>query len=110
MILSNQVLCHNCGEAPWSAHRHDFVQCGCLTSNLQVAVDGGQDYLRRVAGKDANYADISIVIDEVHLKGLEAAIADKTRNDLGKVCNLARYLRDEMDINITPQLGEDEDG
>jgi hypothetical protein len=103
MLLSNQVECHNCGEKPWSAHRHDFVQCGCVTDADRVCVDGGMDYPRRVAGPNADWTDISIHVEDRHVIGLTNAITDATRNDLGKVCNVVRYIRDEMDINLTTE-------
>ena len=55
LILSNQVICKLCGDAPYSTHRHDYKTCKCG----EVGVDGGMDYLRRV-GNSANYKDISI--------------------------------------------------
>lgn len=103
MILSNQVKCNNCGEAPWSAHRHDFVRCACTTEAEQVCVDGGMDYLRRVWGPKSDYEDISIRIPDRHVEGLMDALSDPERNDLGKLCNVVRYLRDEMDINVTSE-------
>ena len=106
MILSNQVRCNHCGEMPWSAHRHDFVGCGCPQENDKVFVDGGMDYLRRVSGKNANYTEMSITLNDKQCRGLEGAMTDKTKNDLGKLCNVVRYLRDEMDINVTTR-GED---
>ena len=101
MILSNQVLCNHCGETPWSSHRHDFVYCGCIDEAHKIAVDGGMDYLRRVAGNKADYRDLSISLDPKHIAGLIDAFSDKKKNDMGKVCSLVRYLRDEMDINVT---------
>ncbi len=106
MILSNQVRCNLCGESPWSGYRHDFVQCGCLTSDLQVSVDGGQDYLRRVWGPNAEFEDISISMSDEHIKGITEAITTKHQNDLGHICNLVRYLRDEMGINVTQEEDE----
>ena len=103
MILSNQVHCKNCGESPWSAHRHDYVQCGCLTADERVSVDGGMDYLRRVYGPNADFIDVSITLTNEHQEGLTLAFTDKSKNDLGKLCNIARYLRDEMDINISDE-------
>jgi hypothetical protein len=95
MILSNQVRCGNCLHEPFSAHRHDFQYCTCG----MVAVDGGMEYLRRVGDHDT-YEDISILVDDEDYKGLLEAMTDETKNDLGKLCNIARYLRDEMSINI----------
>jgi hypothetical protein len=103
MILSNQVLCNNCGGTPYSAHRHDFQGCDCESEKFQVCVDGGMDYLRRVSGKNSNYTDMSISLDEKHCDGLMDAFTDPERNELGKLCNLVRYLRDEMDINVTQE-------
>lgn len=103
MILSNQVRCNNCGEAPWSASRHDFVQCGCITEAERVCVDGGMEYLRRVWGPKSDYEDISITIADEHAEGLIEAFTDKEKNDLGKLCSVVRYLRDEMGINVTPE-------
>jgi len=101
MILSNQVTCHNCGESPWSGHRHDFVQCACDLAKDRVAVDGGVDYLRRVAGSDADFTDVSINIADTDSQALIRAFTGDTPDDFGKLCALARYLRDEMDINIS---------
>jgi len=99
MILSNQVRCNHCGEEPWSASRHDFVNCSCSLSKHRVSVDGGMIYLRRVFGTSSDYTDISIVVEEEHIKPLLKMIEDKKKNSLGKLCNVMRYLRDELDIN-----------
>jgi len=95
VILSNQVMCLECGDEPFSAHRHDFRPCKCGA----VSVDGGMEYLRRV-GEPALRVDMSIVISQEHTDGLLDAIEDTDKNTLGKLCNVARYLRDEMGINI----------
>jgi hypothetical protein len=101
VILSNQVVCNHCGDSPWSAHRHDFRYCKCEDSDKSVAVDGGMDYLRRVFGKNADYTDLSIELADEHVTGLQDAFTDPERNELGKLCNVVRYLRDEMNINLT---------
>ena len=98
MILSNQVRCPECGGTPYSAHRHDFKPCNCGA----IAVDGGMEYLRRV-GAVMEMEDISIVISDDHATGLLYCIDDATKNTLGKLCNVARYLRDEMGINISEE-------
>jgi hypothetical protein len=103
MILSNQIRCLKCGDEPWSANRHDFRYCGCGA----VAVDGGQDYLRRL-GQRADYEDMSITVTDKHLELLKDAISDPERNELGKVCNLARVLRDDMGIFLIEKEDEDE--
>ena len=95
MILSNQARCMACGDEPYSAHRHDFQYCKCGA----MAVDGGMDYLRRL-GNPAKIQEMSIKISEEHYDMLCDAITDPERNTLGKVCNLARVLRDDMNINI----------
>ena len=93
MILSNQVVCNQCEDRPYSAHRHDFKYCKCG----QVAVDGGMDYLRRVG---SGYTDISIVVSDEVYGLLCDAINDDTKNTLGKVCNLARVMRDDMGVDF----------
>jgi hypothetical protein len=95
MILSNQMYCPACKMSIYSAHRHDFVYC---------FVDGGMDYLRRTL----NGIDQSIVISDEDYKGLLAAIEDETKNSLGKLCSIARYLRDSMGINISEKKGDKE--
>ena len=95
MILSNQARCVACGDAPFSAHRHDFQYCKCGA----MAVDGGMDYLRRLGDPEA-IEEMSITISEDTYDALVKAINDDSKNDLGKICNLARVLRDEMNINI----------
>ena len=62
MIVQNAALCLSCGDKIVSKHRHDFVECTCGA----VAVDGGQEYLRRI-GDFGNAMDISWSIpDEVY--------------------------------------------
>ncbi len=95
MILSNQVECLRCNDQPWSGGRHDFRYCKCGA----VAVDGGQDYLKRTGARE-DWKDMSIVVSDAEYKLLLNAITDETRNDLGHVCNLARVLRDEFRLNI----------
>ena len=94
MILSNQVICMTCEDRPYSAHRHDFQSCRCGS----ISVDGGMSYLRRVG---SGATDISITISDEHKDLLIAAIqGEDNQNDLGKLCNVARVLRDDMGINI----------
>lgn len=102
MILSNQVVCMKCKAEPYSAHRHDYVGCECKDPQSVVCVDGGMDYLKRTYGPAADYRDISIEISQEDYDAL-AGILDDTKNNwntLGKVCALARYMRDEMDLHI----------
>ncbi len=95
MILSNQARCLRCGDEPWSAHRHDFRHCECGA----MAVDGGMAYLRRI-GQPSDIVEMSIVVTDEEYKALAEAVEDKTKNTLGKICNLSRVLRDDMNINI----------
>jgi hypothetical protein len=61
-------------------------------------VDGGQSYLRQsVAGIDMN-----ILVDQKTYDLLAEAIEDKHKNTLGKVCNVARVLRDHLGITLSP--------
>lgn len=53
-ILVNRIKCNKCGEIIESTHRHDFKFCKCGA----VAVDGGNDYLRR-SGNLENWEELS---------------------------------------------------
>lgn len=64
VILSNSMLCHNCKDIIWSAHRHDYKTCSCG----MCMVDGGRDYLRGSFHK-CNI-DLSICWDEALVKHL----------------------------------------
>lgn len=55
IILSNQVFCLRCEDAPFSSNRHDMRSCKCGN----VSVDGGTAYLRRMFGTK-EWKDISI--------------------------------------------------
>ena len=88
-ILVNQIQCNNCGDLIFSAHRHDFKYCQCE----QSAVDGGMDYLRRTG---SGYKELSIVVEDEAFEAMKEALqwcADNGRNDLGRICHMARYLR-----------------
>lgn len=98
MILSNQARCVHCGDEPYSAHRHDFRYCECGA----MAVDGGMDYLRRL-GNPEDIVEMAISISDEEYRALVEAIKDPTKNILGTVCNIARVLRDDMNINIGVQ-------
>lgn len=91
IILANQVKCLECGDAPYSAHRHDFRSCMCGA----LAVDGGMNYLRRSYKEGAKYMDMSIVVDKSLYNKIDEAIiwANKTgRNNLGLICAIMRAI------------------
>ena len=90
MILSNQIKCLNCGDEPFSTHRHHMSHCECGA----VAADGGMEYLRRVG---SGYIDLSVTIDELTFEMCMSALEwcdDTKRNNLGRVCAIFRALRD----------------
>jgi hypothetical protein len=101
MILSNQVHCNNCGDEPYSSHRHDFVHCECRS----VAVDGGTSYLRRVFNDRCDYREMSIEINDKAYNACVEAIKwskDTGRNDFGLISSIVRALRDNgVEINDT---------
>lgn len=101
-ILSNQLKCPYCNESIFSTHRHDIQYCECG----KCMVDGGMHYLRRsMAGIDE-----SIVISKEDSEGLLRALTDSSKNPLGKLCNIVRYLRDNMGINISYRVyGDDKE-
>ena len=95
MIIVNQVHCHKCDDKPFSANRHDFKYCKCGN----IAVDGGQEYLRRVGNgiSERSYTDLSFELPDDVVKACRDALvwAEETkRNDLGKVLAIFRALRD----------------
>lgn len=105
VIVSNQVECLKCGDKPYSASVHDFKYCGCGN----IAVDGGQQYLRRVgncAPGSHSYRDLSITMTQETVDVCEKAViwANETgRNELGVVFAVIRALRDQgYDLNSTP--------
>jgi hypothetical protein len=55
MILINRAQCLLCGDVIESHYTHDFTSCHCGN----ISVDGGHDYLRRVAKTD-EWKDLSI--------------------------------------------------
>jgi hypothetical protein len=97
MILQNEIKCLKCGDQIYSGHRHDFKHCECGA----VAVDGGMDYLRRL-GYPEQIEELSITVDDKHIEEMLDILKDTENNwnDLGKICAIARYMRDHMGINI----------
>lgn len=94
MIIQNAATCNGCGDFIVSKHRHDFVQCTCGA----IAVDGGQEYLRRVGTLEkGSYTDHSWELpDELYRACAEAAqnAADTGRNKFGIANAVMRTLRE----------------
>tara|TARA_R110000822_G_scaffold15369_22_gene53057 strand:- start:1 stop:306 length:306 start_codon:yes stop_codon:yes gene_type:complete len=92
MIVTNQVEYLKCGDKPYSAHGHDMRWCGCGN----IAVDGGQDYLKRAGNLDG-YKEMSIEALIPLVQALEAQIGvslDTGRNDYGVALGVFRAIRD----------------
>ena len=92
-IVSNQIECLECGDKPFSMHRHDMTPCKCG----DVAVDGGQDYLRRLIRDGGAYTELSITISMedmqfIHEEAQRATASN--RNALGVSLAVTRALRD----------------
>ena len=92
MIILNQVKCLKCGDEPFSRTVHDFKYCKCGN----VAVDGGQEYLRRVCVGDAgSYRDLSFSLDDDIMKACRDAAQwglDSGRNAMGIANAVIRAL------------------
>ena len=91
MIVSNQVQCLKCKRQIYSMHRHHFVWCDCKS----IAVDGGQDYLRRVG--NGPYKEMSIALPKELVEAVEAQVDDSIetgRNSYGIALGMFRALRD----------------
>jgi hypothetical protein len=54
-IIRNAAKCQHCGDVVESKHRHDYRSCKCG----RIAVDGGQDYLRRVFENKGDLIELS---------------------------------------------------
>jgi hypothetical protein len=93
-IISNSVKCLKCDEVIWSSHRHDFKYCKCGN----VAVDGGEEYLRRVGNYNLDDCkELSMRMEEEAIKACTDAVkwADETgRNEYGTALAVIRALRD----------------
>ena len=57
-VLINKARCKLCGDVIESKHRHDFVACKCG----EIAVDGGLNYIRRIANHLSNIEELSETI------------------------------------------------
>lgn len=75
IIVINRARCNNCNEIIKSLSVHDFKWCKCH----QLAIDGGDCYIRRVVENENNYIDLNEIInieneykvDRVNLKQLD---------------------------------------
>ena len=94
MIVQNAAICNGCGDTIISRHRHDFVQCSCGA----IAVDGGQEYLRRVGRLEkGSYTDISWSISDELYRACADAVQeamDTNRNKFGIANAVMRKLRE----------------
>ena len=91
-IISNRVKCKKCGDIIFSAHVHDFVYCSCKS----VAVDGGQEYLKRT-GNQSDIVELSVSVEDEVYDALSSAChwADNNnRNHLGAIFAALRNLDD----------------
>ena len=101
MILSNQVECLRCGDKPFSRHCHDSRPCKCGA----VTVDGGMEYLRRLFHHPDDFIEMSIEIEQEVFADLMEAMERKETNNLGKVCEIARILRDANYLRLDREAG-----
>jgi hypothetical protein len=95
MIVQNAVNCLSCGDFIVSKHRHDFVECRCGT----IAVDGGQEYLRRVgsAVTRGTYTDMSWELPDELYNACAEVVEDAintNRNKFGIANAVMRKLRE----------------
>jgi hypothetical protein len=92
MIVQNAVICNKCDEFIVSKNRHDFVECKCGA----IAVDGGQDYLRRVGDLSAATDYSWAIPDDLYRACGEAAqeAMDTGRNKYGIANAVMRKLRE----------------
>ena len=103
MIVQNAASCNGCGDFIVSKHRHDFVECTCGS----IAVDGGQEYLRRVGSLEpGSYNDHSWSLPDKLYRDCAEAVEDAEetgRNKYGIANAVMRKLREAGRV-----IGEDE--
>jgi hypothetical protein len=80
-IIANSARCSVCGDNIFSRHRYDMVYCKCGN----VAVDGGQDYLRR-AHRGEPFVDTSISMDLDDVVFIVETLSDMREHTGGKDC------------------------
>ena len=92
MIIQNAVTCLSCGDFIFSAYRHHYNQCTCGA----IAVDGGQEYLRRVGALDA-CVDMSWSLPDDLYRACADTVQeaiDSNRNKFGIANAVMRKLRE----------------
>ena len=90
MIIVNQIQCLKCDDKPFSRTVHDYSSCKCGA----VAVDGGQEYLRRI-GNPADMKEMSFsVATEIVLACRDAIMWANVnnRNEMGAANAVLRAL------------------
>ncbi len=55
-IIKNAIQCKQCGDVIESKSIHEFKICSCKS----CAVDGGKEYLRRLAKSNDCYIELSV--------------------------------------------------
>lgn len=60
MIIKNAIQCKKCGSIIESISVHDFKFCSCGA----CAVDGGKEYLKRLANSMDDFVELSETSDE----------------------------------------------
>ncbi len=105
MIISNQGRCKLCGDAPFSAHRHDFKSCECG----EICVDGGTVYIRRLAKNFNNFTEMAIIIDDKAFDDITARLDEELEADIldaGNLTLLTMTMLEEYDIRpiVTPTV------
>ena len=104
IILVNKIRCKKCNTEIESKDVHEFKYCKCGA----VAVDGGQEYLRRIG----NPEDIEDISETTSRKKYILILKEKIRNQEKIIRNLNDKLkqikeyinesnRDEFDYSIT---------
>jgi hypothetical protein len=61
-IIRNRAQCRLCGDVVESKHRWDFVWCQCG----EIAVDGGDAYIKRTAKNFDNLIELSETEEETY--------------------------------------------
>jgi tRNA(Ile2) C34 agmatinyltransferase TiaS len=62
VVVTNKAQCRLCGDILTSTSNHDYQRCTCG----EIAVDGGQSYIKRSAKDLNNIIELSETYDEAY--------------------------------------------
>ncbi len=97
--MRNRAKCKLCNDIIESHHQHDYVSCSCK----EIAVDGGSEAFRCLAGNWSNFLRIADDGSEIEIKVQEEnqdpkednILQQKAENEISKT-DLMKHFRDHL--------------